>query len=80
MTPPGGQARLNFARTSEMQVTGIPALTLVCDSVDAEAVRLRALGVAIEGGPDKAPWAAPVRWLTIRDSEGNLVLMESLAP
>ncbi len=29
-------------------------------------------------GPDAAPWAQGVRWMTFRDSEGNGVLMESL--
>ncbi len=76
---PGGQARLHFAKRSELAVTGVPALTLVCDSVDAEAEGLRAKGVEITGGPDDAPWARGVRWMTLRDSEGNTVLMESLA-
>jgi predicted enzyme related to lactoylglutathione lyase len=79
MTLPDSQCRLQFGRTSEHAVTGVPALTLVCDSVDDEAARLGAAGVTITGGPDDAPWAAPgVRWMTIEDSEGNAVLLESM--
>ncbi len=78
MTLPDGQCRLQFGRASEYTVTGVPALTLVCDSVDDEAARLAALGVTITGGPDDAPWAPGVRWLMITDSEGNAVLLESL--
>ncbi len=78
MTLPGGQCRLQFARPSEVHVHGVPALTLVCDSVDDEAGRLKGAGVTIKDGPADAPWAPGVRWMMIEDSEGNLVLMESL--
>ncbi|MGL4311172.1 MAG: VOC family protein [Paracoccaceae bacterium] len=78
LTLPEAGTKLTFSRASELQVTGVPALCLVCDSVDAEADRLRAAGVAITDGPSDAPWAAPVRYLMIRDSENNLVLLESL--
>ncbi len=77
---PGGQARLQFARRSEVAVHDVPALTLVCDSVDDLASLLAARGVTITGGPADAPWASGVRWLMLRDSEGNLVLLESIAP
>jgi catechol 2,3-dioxygenase-like lactoylglutathione lyase family enzyme len=79
LTLPDGKARLQFARMGEVQVTGVPALALACHSVDAEAERLRGLGVTIEGGPADAPWTQGVRWMTLRDSEGNLVLLESRA-
>ncbi len=75
---PGGQARLQFARRGEVSVTGVPALTLVCDSVDDLAADLQRRGVSVADGPADAPWAAGVRWLMLRDSEGNLVLFESL--
>jgi len=79
MTLPGSQCRLHFSAKDEIQVRpDLPALTLVCESVDDEAARLRAAGVKIEAGPDDAPWAASVRWLLLRDSEENLVLIESL--
>lgn len=75
---PGADTRLHFARRSEIVVTDVPALCLVCDDVDAEAARLGAAGVTILSGPDDAPWAGGVRWLMIRDSEDNMILMESL--
>lgn len=74
---PGAQTRLHFGRRGEIAANDGPALTLVCDDVDDEAARLCAAGVEIKGGPADAPWARGVRWLTIRDSEGNLVLLES---
>jgi lactoylglutathione lyase len=77
LTLPDGQCRLQFGRRGEDAVRDVPALALVCDSVDAEAERLRAAGVRIKDGPADAPWAAGVRWLMIEDSESNLVLLES---
>jgi catechol 2,3-dioxygenase-like lactoylglutathione lyase family enzyme len=77
LTLPEAETRLNFARRSEYQVNGVPALTLVSDDVDAEAERLRELGVTLVDGPRDAPWVQGVRYLTIRDSEDNLILLES---
>lgn len=79
LTLPNSQARLTFGKTSEFKVDPAqPALSLVADDVDAEAARLQAASVTIDQGPGDAPWAPGVRWLLIRDSEGNLILMESL--
>lgn len=77
LTLPDAETRLHFARTVEIAVSDVPALCLVSDDVDAEAARLRALGVDIANGPDDAPWAKGVRWLMIRDTENNLILIES---
>ena len=74
---PGADTRLHFVRAAEIAVTGVPALCLECDNVDEAAVALAAAGAEITGGPDDAPWAAGVRWLMIRDSEANTVLLES---
>lgn len=78
LTLPGAETRLQFATRDDIQVNDKPALCLVCDSVDDEAARLGPGGVEITAGPDDAPWAQGVRWLMIRDSEGNLVLLESM--
>jgi catechol 2,3-dioxygenase-like lactoylglutathione lyase family enzyme len=79
LTLPGAGTRLHFARGSELTwAEGLPALTLHMDDVDADAARLRAAGVEIVDGPSDAPWVRGVRYLIIRDSEGNTVLMESL--
>lgn len=77
LTLPGGQTRLHFAAKTEMEVHGEPALCLVSDDVDAECARLTQAGVAISQGPDDAPWAAGVRWATLRDTEDNIILIES---
>lgn len=77
LTLPGAETRLQFARMDEISITDRPALVLVADDVDAEAKRLSAADVIITNGPDDAPWAPGTRWLMIRDSEGNLVLLES---
>lgn len=78
LTLPGARTRLHFASKADMQINDKPALCLVCDSVDDEATKLAAKGVEIIGGPDDAPWQPGVRWLMIRDSEENMVLLESM--
>ncbi|MGL1920033.1 MAG: VOC family protein [Hyphomicrobiales bacterium] len=70
--------RLQFARKAELNFNGTPALTLTCDDVDVECARLKAAGVDIHSGPDDAPWAAESRWALIKDTEGNLILIESV--
>ena len=77
LTLPGAETRLHFASTSDMSVNDKPALCLVCDCVDDEAEKLRANGAEITNGPDDAPWQPGVRWLMLRDSEDNLILLES---
>lgn len=74
---PGAETRLHFARETEVKYTDVPALCLVCDSVDDEAVRLGEAGTEISNGPDDAPWAPGARWLMVRDPENNLILLES---
>lgn len=44
---------------------------------DAETARLSAAGAAVEDGPADAPWHAGVRYALIRDSERNLLLLQS---
>ncbi len=78
MAIPGAQTLLHFGAPDEVRVKdGTPALCLVTDDVDAEAARLMAAGVAMTGGPADAPWQAGVRWAMFRDSEDNLVLIQS---
>lgn len=73
----GADTMVHFARQSEVTYSDIPVLCLVTDDVDAEAARLSAAGVEILNGPDDAPWQPGMRWAMIRDSEGNLILMQS---
>lgn len=77
LTLPGADTRLHFARESEVKFSDVPALCLVCDDVDEEAAKMRSANVEITNGPDDAPWAAGVRWLMVRDTENNTILLES---
>lgn len=74
---PGADTRIHFARRGEITISDIPCLTFVSDDVDTEVETLKSKGVTIENGPDDAPWAAGVRWAMIRDTENNLILLES---
>lgn len=74
---PGADTRIHFARRNEITISDIPCLTFVSDDVDAEVESLKSKGVAIENGPDDAPWTPGVRWAMIRDTENNLILLES---
>ena len=70
--------RLHFARKHELTWSdGLPALALTSDDVDAEAERLAAEGVEIVHGPEAAAWGGTARFLQIRDSEGNLIVLHS---
>jgi catechol 2,3-dioxygenase-like lactoylglutathione lyase family enzyme len=77
LTRPGAETRLHFASTSDMEVHDKPALCLVTNDVDDECKRLGAAGVNITNGADDAPWAPVFRWAMIRDTEDNLILLES---
>ncbi len=78
MTIPGSDSRLQFARAGQITAAeGTPVLALVSDDVDADCARWREMGVAIVNGPGDAPWMQGVRWVLIRDSEDNLIFVES---
>lgn len=72
------ETRLQFARRAETDANDVPALTLTCDDVDVECARLADAGVTIINAPDDAPWATESRWAMIKDTENNLILIESI--
>jgi catechol 2,3-dioxygenase-like lactoylglutathione lyase family enzyme len=74
---PGAETMIHFAKPAEISFNGIPALALTCDDVDAETGRLQALDVTVTDGPADAPWHASVRYSLIKDSEENLLLLQS---
>ncbi len=75
---PGSDSRITFAKADQIVAKeGVPVLALVSEDVDADCARWRDAGVTVEGGPGDAPWMEGVRWALIRDSEGNLVFVES---
>jgi predicted enzyme related to lactoylglutathione lyase len=75
---PGHDTRLQFTRRDAGAKRDTPILALVSDDVDADCARWREQGVAITAGPDDAPWAKGIRWALIKDSEDNIVFVESL--
>lgn len=77
---PGSDSRITFARRSEISVGDKPVLALVCGDVDADCAEWAARGVRIASPPADAPWMSGVRWATIRDSEDNLIFVESFKP
>jgi len=75
---PDMDTRLHFAKADELAwKEGLPVLCLDCDSVDRLAYDFDETGVEILNGPDDAPWNPGTRWLLIKDSEGNLVMLQS---
>lgn len=74
---PGAETRLHFAEAKDIQINDKPALALVSDDVDADCARMARAGVRVTNQPQDAPWAPGVRWATIRDSEDNIVFIES---
>ncbi len=78
---PGAETFLQLARRSELEMSEeVPVLALVCDDTDAEAERLSKAGVKFETRPTDALWAEGARFALFRDSEGNLILMQSNLP
>ena len=78
---PGSQSRIQFARRTEITVDATtPVLALVSDDVDADFALWERRGACIDCAPDVAPWAKGVRWAMLRDSENNLIFVESRTP
>jgi len=79
MRIPGGETMLHLGHYAlEPDAEGtVPMLALVTDDVDAEAKRMKAGGCPMVDEPQQAPWNGNVRYATFRDSEGNLIMMQS---
>lgn len=78
MRIPGSDTLLHFDQQDSVPRTQKPALVLVTDDVDATCASLGAQGVPIKQGPADAPWEPGTRWAMIDDSEGNLVLIQTV--
>jgi catechol 2,3-dioxygenase-like lactoylglutathione lyase family enzyme len=78
MQLPGARTMLHFSIRDRVEPTGEPALVLVTDNVDATCAALVERGVPIRSGPADAPWNPGTRWAMIDDSEGNLVLIQTV--
>lgn len=78
MEIPGAETMLQFTHADEVSIKpGTPALCLVSDDVDDEMARMKAAGVTVTHEPAEAPWNPNVRWAMFKDSEDNLVLIQS---
>ena len=75
---PGGNTRLHFDQQDAVAPQKTPSLILVTDNVDATCETLQSRGVRIDKGPEDAPWDPGTRWAIIHDSEGNMVLIQTI--
>jgi predicted enzyme related to lactoylglutathione lyase len=77
MEIPGAATRVLFVRREDEALSDAPTLVLVCDDVPASFRELAAKGVAFEQEPAEAPWRPGELYAIMRDSEGNLVLLDN---
>ena len=75
---PGARTMLHFELKDAVPRTDTPALVLATEDVDAACATLAERGVTIHAGPDEAPWNPGTRWALLYDSEGNLVLIQTI--
>ena len=78
MRIPGADTLLHFEKRDGVPRTETPALVLVTEDVDAACDTLKSRGIGIKQGPADAPWEPGTRWAMIDDSEGNLVLIQTV--
>jgi predicted enzyme related to lactoylglutathione lyase len=78
MKIPGADTLLHFDERKTLPASDKPVLVLVTADVDATCATLAARGVAIKSPPAEAPWEPGTRWAYIADSEGNLVLIQTI--
>ena len=78
MRIPGADTLLHFNKQDSVPKSPTPALVLATDDVDKTCASLAQRGVPIKRGPEDAPWAPGTRWAMIDDSEGNLVLIQTV--
>ena len=75
---PDGNTRLHFDLVDAVPAQQKPSLVLVTDDVDATCNTLKSRGIRIDQGPADAPWDPGTRWAIIHDSEGNMVLIQTI--
>lgn len=78
MKLPGADTLLHFHRHAALPESDKPALVLASDDVDRTCATLRERGVGIVSEPADAPWQPGTRWALIHDSEGNVVLIQTV--
>ncbi len=78
MEIPGAQTKLHFSVVAAVAPHDTPRLVLATGDVDATCDTLRERGVGIDKGPEAAPWEPGIRWAILHDSEGNMVLLQTV--
>ncbi|MCB9992560.1 MAG: VOC family protein [Hyphomicrobiaceae bacterium] len=77
LSPDGGQTTISFTRRADDRPGDVPALVLIDDDVAGMAERLAGAGVEIVQPPQAAPWDPDTVWCWLRDTEGNIVMLEN---
>ncbi|WDR01866.1 VOC family protein [Devosia algicola] len=78
MRVPGAATLLHFDKRDSVETSKKPELVLATGDVDATCRTLAERGVTPVSGPDDAPWEPGTRWALINDSEGNLILIQTI--
>ena len=74
----GAQTLLHLDQVEAIEPPQKPNLVLLSPDVDAACETLISRGTKILQGPDVAPWDPGTRWAMIHDSEGNLILLQTI--
>jgi catechol 2,3-dioxygenase-like lactoylglutathione lyase family enzyme len=78
VSPPGGQTALTLVTWfPSMPAGSLKGLVLETDDLDGDVARLKADGVAIDGGIEDAPWG---RFAQFEDPDGNGLILQASAP
>jgi predicted enzyme related to lactoylglutathione lyase len=73
--PTGAQTSISLVTWfASMPAGSLTGCVLETDDLDGEAERLRARGVAIDGGIQSAPWG---RYVELHDPDGNKLTLQS---
>ncbi|MCB1502110.1 MAG: VOC family protein [Bauldia sp.] len=75
---PGGQTLVHFTPRENEEPGNVPALPFVSDDIQADYERLTAAGVECLDPPQAAPWNASVHYFLCRDSENNMLLVQTI--
>jgi catechol 2,3-dioxygenase-like lactoylglutathione lyase family enzyme len=76
--PRGAETAITLVTWFDSMPAGsLTGLVLETDDVDGELLRLRSLGVPIDGGLQEAPWG---RYFQVRDPDGNGLILQETEP
>ena len=73
----GGQTTLLLNKSDRLVDAFRPALSLTVDDIRETANALKAKGVTFMQEPTEAPWAPGQFYALFKDSEGNIIILDS---